>query len=94
MKKKQQLEKNNKDLESSILALNDILTVKEDVEQQLAVARQHNDQIDQAKDELNRELENASDYITRLEDKFFEAKKKSLELLKSLKDAEGDCDLL
>lgn len=55
------------------------------------MAQEHNQQIDLAKDELNRELENAADYITRLEDKFFESKKKSLDLLKSLKDAEGDC---
>jgi vacuolar-type H+-ATPase subunit H len=74
------------------MALRNILTAKEDVESQLAMALEHNRQIDAAKDELNRELENASDYITRLEDKFFEAKKTGLDLLKQVKEAEGECD--
>lgn len=94
MKKKHDLETRNKDLESSILALNDILTVKEDVEAQLETALAHNKQLDQAKDELNRELENASEYISKLEDKFFEAKKTSLDLLKSLKDTESEIEML
>jgi len=71
-----------------------MLTAKEDVEDQLAVTHEHNKQIDAEKDELTKELENAADYITRLEDKYFESKKKSLDLLKSLKEAEGDCDSL
>ena len=40
------------------------------------------------------ELESASDYIVRLEDKFFESKKTSLELLKGLKDSENEIDML
>ena len=50
--------------------------------------------MDGAKDELNKELENASDYIVRLEDKFYEAKKTSLDLLKCVKDSEGEIDHL
>lgn len=70
------LQKANKDLESNIIALQGVLQVKEDVENQLATAMEHNQQIDAAKDELNKEMEAASDYIANLEDKFFEAKKK------------------
>ena len=71
-----------------------MLTVKQDVEKQLAMALEHNQQIDSAKDELNKELENASDYIVRLEDKFYEAKKTSLDLLKCVKDSEAEIDQL
>ena len=77
-----------------MLAAHNLLTVKADVENQVAMAVEHNKQIDAQKDELNKELENASDYIVRLEDKFFEAKKTSLDLLKSLKDCEGEIDML
>jgi chromosome segregation ATPase len=76
------------------LALENVLTVKQDVEKQLAMALEHNQQIDSAKDELNKELENASDYIVRLEDKFYEAKKTSLDLLKCVKDSEAEIDQL
>ena len=76
------------------MALENVLTVKQDVEKQLAMALEHNQQIDSAKDELNKELENASDYIVRLEDKFYEAKKTSLDLLKCVKDSEAEIDML
>lgn len=76
------------------MALENVLTVKQDVEKQLAMALEHNQQIDSAKDELNKELENASDYIVRLEDKFYEAKKTSLDLLKCVKDSEAEIDQL
>ena len=76
------------------MALENVLTVKQDVEKQLAMALEHNQQIDSAKDELNKELENASDYIVRLEDKFYEAKKTSLDLLKCFKDSEAEIDQL
>jgi hypothetical protein len=74
------------------LAAHNLLTVKADVENQVAMAVEHNKQIDAQKDELNKELENASDYIVRLEDKFFEAKKTSLDLLKQLKESEAEID--
>lgn len=88
------LEKQHQQTLSNLLAAHNIISVKEDVERQLALMTEHNKQIDAAKDELNRELENASDYIVRLEDKFFETKKTSLDLLKSLKGSEGEIDML
>ena len=57
--------------ESNLLASKNINAVKQDVEKQLAMAMEHKQQIDAAKDELNKELENASDYIINLEEKFF-----------------------
>jgi hypothetical protein len=88
------LEKQHQQTVSDLFGVQNILKVKEDVERQLAVTVEHNKQIDAAKDELNRELENASDYIVRLEDKFFESKRTSLDLLKGLKDSEGEIDML
>ena len=79
---------------SQLLASQNVNQVKHDVERQLAMAMEHKHQIDAAKDELNKELENASDYIVNLEEKFFQAKKTSLDLLKSLKDSENEIDTL
>jgi septal ring factor EnvC (AmiA/AmiB activator) len=39
-------------------------------------------------------LEKASEYISRLEQKFYESKTQSLELLKSLKNAENEIEVL
>lgn len=39
-------------------------------------------------------MENASEYISRLEQKFYESKTQSLELLKSLKNAESEIEVL
>lgn len=39
-------------------------------------------------------MENASEYISRLEQKFYESKTQSLELLKSLKNAENEIEVL
>ncbi len=88
------LDKKNKSLDSQLLAAKAIITVKEDVEKQMALVVEHNKQIDEAKDGLNKELENASEYISRLEQKFYESKTQSLELLKSLKNAENEIEVL
>ena len=76
------------------MAQEETIAAKEDVEKQLEMVREHNELMDGQKDELNKELENASDYILRLEDKFFEAKKTSLDLLKQLKEAELESDAM
>ena len=88
------LDATNKAQASTILAQEETITAKEDVENQLDMVREHNELMDGQKDELNKELENASDYILRLEDKFFEAKKTSLDLLKQLKEAELEGDAM
>lgn len=62
---------------------------KQDVEEQLRVAREHENQVDQCKQELQQELTTASAYIVELEDKFYKSQRTSLELLKQLKIAEG-----
>lgn len=67
------------------LALNTILLRKADVEEQLRIAREHEAQMDRAKQMLQAELENASAYIIDLENKFYKSQQTSLELLKQLK---------
>jgi septal ring factor EnvC (AmiA/AmiB activator) len=43
---------------------------------------------------LQKELENATDYVLELEEKVYKANKTSLELLKQLKDAEVEIETL
>ena len=55
------------------------------------------EQIQQAfdqKENLQKELENATDYVLELEEKVYKANKTSLELLKQLKDAEVEIETL
>jgi len=47
-----------------------------------------------ARESLQKELEDASDYILELEEKVYKANKTSLELLKQLKDAEVEIETL
>lgn len=47
-----------------------------------------------ARDTLQKELENATDYILELEEKVYKANKTSLELLKQLKDSEVEIETL
>ena len=58
------------------------------------MSREHIDQIDNQKLQLQKELETASDYILELEEKVYKANKTSLELLKQLKDAEVEIETL
>jgi len=46
------------------------------------------------KENLQRELESATDYILELEEKVYKANKTSLELLKQLKEAEIEIETL
>jgi len=61
---------------------------------QLKSARAHIEQLTEAKEQLQKELETASDYILALEDKVYKANKTSLELLRQLKDAEVEIETL
>ena len=47
-----------------------------------------------ARDTLQKEQENATDYVLELEEKVYKANKTSLELLKQLKDAEVEIETL
>ena len=81
-------------LESRNLSLNEQLAKKADVENQLAIARDHVNQMIGQKENIQRELENSTDYILELEEKVYKANKTSLELLKQLKDAEVEIETL
>ena len=48
----------------------------------MAAAREHIRQLVEQKEVLQRDLENATDYILELEEKVYKANKTSLELLK------------
>jgi len=74
--------------------LREVIARKEDVEDQLAMARGEIARLDAQKMQLQKELETASDYILDLEDKVYKANKTSLELLRQLKDAEVEIETL
>jgi len=81
-------------LNSTVLELREVIARKEDVEDQLAMARGEIARLDAQKMQLQKELETASDYILDLEDKVYKANKTSLELLRQLKDAEVEIETL
>jgi DNA repair exonuclease SbcCD ATPase subunit len=77
-----------------IHSLEEVLSKKTDVEAQLAEALRREKDNQAARDNLQRELEDASDYILELEEKVYKANKTSLELLKQLKDSETEIETL
>lgn len=81
-------------LKTKILSLEEELARKEDVEAQLAEALQREKDNQRAREQLKQELDNGTEYILELEEKVYKANKTSLELLRALKDAEGEIDSL
>lgn len=77
-----------------IMSLEEILSKKTDVERQLEECLRREQDNQAARDNLQKELEDASDYILELEEKVYKANKTSLELLKQLKDAEVEIETL
>ena len=69
-------------LESTVLSQRELLTKKEDVEEQLETAQNENSQLINQKEKVQNELESATEYILELEEKVYKANKTSLELLK------------
>ena len=80
--------------DSEILSLKTLLAKKEDVEAQLEEALQRERDNQAARDNLQKELEQSTDYILDLEERVYKANKTSLELLKQLKDAEEEIETL
>ena len=77
-----------------MISLKEVITKKEDVEDQLQMAKEHIDQLDKQKQQCQKEIETASDYIIELEEKVYKANKTSLELLRQLKEAEVEIETL
>ena len=77
-----------------IMSLEEILSKKTDVERQLEECLRREQDNQAARDNLQKELEDASDYILELEEKVYKANKTSLELLKQLKEAEVEIETL
>jgi len=81
-------------LETTIMELNQTIRTYKDIEKQLEMANKRIKEHQDARDQLQKELETASDYIQQLEEKVYKANKTSLELLKQLKDAEVEIETL
>ena len=88
------LEKQVLVLKSNVIALEEDLQKKKDVEAQLDEALKREQLNQDARENLQKELENATDYILELEEKVYKANKTSLELLKQLKEAEIEMETL
>jgi len=70
------------------------ISKKQDVERQLAECLEREEENQRKRDNLQRELVNASEFILQTEEKLFKSNKISLELLKQLKDAENEIETL
>jgi DNA repair exonuclease SbcCD ATPase subunit len=81
-------------MKSKILAHEQTIIQKEDVEDHHATSKEQIQELLEQKQTLQAELENATDYILELEEKVYKANKTSLELLKQLKDAEVEIETL
>ena len=68
--------------------------MRKDVENQLYSALEREKENQKAREQLQLEVENTTEYILELEEKVFKANKTSLELLKQLKDAESEMQVL
>ena len=73
--------------------LNARLTAKHDVEAQRDTWKAHHDSMEMSKQELQNQLESASAYISQLEEKFYESQTTQLEMLKQMKEYEGELEL-
>ena len=81
-------------MRSKILAHEQTIHQKKDVEDHHATSKDQIQELLEQKQTLCGELENATDYILELEEKVYKANKTSLELLKQLKDAEVEIETL
>ena len=81
-------------LEQTTLEINQTIRIQQDWRKQLDEANQRVQEHQDGRDQLQQELETASDYIIQLEEKVYKANKTSLELLKQLKDAEIEIETL
>ena len=74
--------------------LEEMLSKKDDVESQLDAGLKREYEGRQGRDQLQKELESATDYILELEEKVYKANRTSLELLKQLKESELEIETL
>lgn len=80
--------------QSQILGLEESLVTLKDVKEQLSETTKRLEENQQSRGSLQKDHENATDYILELEEKVYKANKTSLDLLKQLKDAEMEIDSL
>lgn len=82
----------NLEMQQRINALDQLVAVKEDLSQKLDCANELLERLHSAKEKMQRELETASDYLLEQEEKTHKANSTALELLKQLKEAEGEIE--
>ena len=78
--------------ETTITGLQGELDIRKDAEAQRDMERASREQIFAAKEELQKELDTAAEYINELEAKYLKSQQTSIDLLKSLKECEFDLE--
>ncbi|CDW87552.1 gas2 domain containing protein [Stylonychia lemnae] len=89
-----ELTSKNLEMQQQINALESEVAVKNDLQNKLALAQELIEKISDAKERLQKELETASDYLLEQEEKTHKANLTALELLKQLKEAENEIEML
>lgn len=79
---------------NQIMRLEQELKIRIDIEEQLRIARIEIERLTHEKDKLKADLNTASDYLLQQDEKVYKANQTSLELLKSLKEAELEIETL
>ena len=81
-------------LDAEKLELNARLAVFQDIEVQLRTWKEHHDDMEAQKAELQKQLDGASQYMVSLEEKFYQSQEEHLGMLKQLKAYEAEVEKL
>lgn len=88
------LTQENLDLNSKVLALEQILAAREDMQQRVEQVSAAYHKLQQVKDKYKADLEVCTNYLLEVEEKCQEAQKTSLELLQQLKERDEQVENL
>ena len=80
--------KTNLDLQSQLSQLNELITIKDDLSDQIQQLGNFIDELQDQKKSMQRELDTAGDYLLEQEEKTNRANLSSLQLIEKLKECE------
>jgi chromosome segregation ATPase len=86
--------KTNLDLQGQLTSLNQMVSVKDDLTEQLDQLNTYIEELQGQKKLMQKELETAGDYLLEQEEKTNKANKTALDLLNKLKEADEEIEQL
>jgi chromosome segregation ATPase len=86
--------KTNLDLQGQLTSLNQMVSVKDDLTEQLDQLNTYIEELQVQKKLMQKELETAGDYLLEQEEKTNKANKTALDLLNKLKEADEELEQL